>query len=397
MVMPLKLKTKNSNTEKIILGIDASNISFGGGFTHLSQILTHINLKKFKIEKVIVWSKQSTIYKLPKNNLIEYRSPFWINLPFAIRFIFQQIWLPFVLKISKCNILFSPGGIIPICYPFPTVSISQNMLPFDSNQSKLFGLLSFMRLKMFILYIMQLLSFKFSNGIIFLSNYAKENIPYNHNSLTKVIPHGIECRFKAVNRKQRNYDKLNKAEPIKILYVSELMPYKHQIEIVNAVYDLKCNGWHIELILVGKSFGKYGKKVESLVKKIDPKSFFLLYLGYVRFDDIHRIYNKADIFLFASTCENLPNILLEAMSAGLPVVSSSSRPMTDILGDSAIYFDSTSIDSIKNAIIKMILNKKLRSKMSIENKKKSLDYSWKKCSFDTFKFIENVWIKNNRN
>ena len=42
---------------------------------------------------------------------------------------------------------------------------------------------------------------------------------------------------------------------------------------------------------------------------------------------------RADLFVFASSCENLPNIVIEAMAAGLPIASSRRPPMPEVLED----------------------------------------------------------------
>jgi len=54
----------------------------------------------------------------------------------------------------------------------------------------------------------------------------------------------------------------------------------------------------------------------------DPEVRWVHYRGAVSYDALHQIYAEADIGNFASSCENLPIILLVTMAAGLPVVCS---------------------------------------------------------------------------
>ena len=56
-------------------------------------------------------------------------------------------------------------------------------------------------------------------------------------------------------------------------------------------------------------------------------------------DDLHQKYLDADLGLFASSCENMPNILLETMGAGLPIACSNRQPMPEILKNGGEYFD----------------------------------------------------------
>ena len=67
--------------------------------------------------------------------------------------------------------------------------------------------------------------------------------------------------------------------------------------------------------------------------------------------------------MFASTCENLPFIVLEAISYGLPVITTDKMPMNQIVAGQNIFFDSLDIKSIKN-IIKDNLNKEKLNKIS---------------------------------
>lgn len=54
------------------------------------------------------------------------------------------------------------------------------------------------------------------------------------------------------------------------------------------------------------------------------------HMGIVSHNEMVNIYNLADIGIFASTCENFPNILIEKMAAGLPCIVSNYGPMPEI-------------------------------------------------------------------
>ncbi len=67
-----------------------------------------------------------------------------------------------------------------------------------------------------------------------------------------------------------------------------------------------------------------------------------------------------DHFVFASSCENMPNTLVEAIAAGLPLACSRRGPMHEILGDTGLYFDPESHLSIAEAIRRLIDDPLLR-------------------------------------
>jgi len=173
------------------------------------------------------------------------------------------------------------------------------------------------------------------------------------------------------------------------------MPYKHQIELALAITALKKHGFPIEIRFIGPSWGWYSKEFNLLLKKLDPEQEFLKCSGSSSFKQLHEIYRTSDAFIFASSCENLPNILIEAMASGLPIASSNLGPIPEILGDSGIYFDPRNISSIVEAIRSLVNDDALRYKLAMISFEKSQAYSWEKNARKTFGFIEKA-IKNSK-
>lgn len=98
-----------------------------------------------------------------------------------------------------------------------------------------------------------------------------------------------------------------------------------------------------------------------------------------RAGNISSFYNNADIFVLSSLYEGFPNVLIEAMSYGLPVVSTNCNAgPSDIISHNINGF-LISLDDFENELfnklIKLMEDKKLRSKFSIESKKVINSYS----------------------
>ena len=83
----------------------------------------------------------------------------------------------------------------------------------------------------------------------------------------------------------------------------------------------------------------------------------------------------------------MPNILIEAMSSGLPIICSDLGPMKEFLKDSGLYFNPLSIIDLKKSILKMINDFNLREKLSNESYNLSFNYSWEKCAKNTLSYI----------
>ena len=373
--------------------IDATNIRQGGGLTHLSQLLHAGDPMAAGIRHVTVLANQATAAALPVRPWLSKVSSPWMDASLPRRMLGQQFQLPLAIKATKCDVLFSPGGTLPAWSHVPTVTMSQNMLPFEPVEAARFGRWSLMRLKMQLLRHSQGRSFRRAAGLIFLTGYAKAAITNALGCLTcptALVPHGIEQRFSQQPRVQRPIAQCSTANPFRVLYVSILMPYKHQAEVARAAHLLRTQGMPIEMRFVGAPWGDYGRQFRVLLDELDPVHEFLLWSGAEPFDALHAFYQDSDAFVFASSCENLPNILIEAMAAGVPVASSDRGPMPEVLGDAGVYFDPEVSASIADAFRRLAADDSLRSKLAELAWHKAQAYSWERCARDTFKFIAQV-------
>ena len=375
------------------LAIDASNIRQGGGVTHLSQILGVAKPDEAGFNQVTVWACRETIAQLPTKPWLIKISPPWAEAGIIRRFLGQQLQLGQEMSLRGCDALFSPGGTVPFSTHLPVVTMSQNMLPFEPEEAILFGRWSWMRLKMWLLRQSQGRSFKKADGLIFLTQYALEGVSSwlgKNKVMLALIPHGIESRFSAEPKLQRAINDYSFKQSFTFLYVSILMPYKHQIEVAKAASDLREAGIPIRIKFVGPDWGKYGHKFRKTLRQLDPLEEFLIWAGGMSFSELHKEYQGADAFVFASSCENLPNILIEAMTAGLPIACSKRGPMPEVLGNAGVYFDPLQAQDIANAMRTLMKNADLRTDLAAQAKVLSQNYSWHHCANETFEFIAAV-------
>ena len=382
--------------KKINLAIDASNIRQGGGVTHLTQLLKSVDIEKYNVSRVFVWASKGTASRYPERSWLTVLSPSWVDANPIIRFLCQFFLFHFYAKKNKCDVVFSPGGTISFIKILPVITMSQNLLPFEFSEMNKFGIMSGMWLKLFALRLLQSISFIRADGVIFLTKYAENCVKKGLFGLigdSSVVPHGIEQRFFVSDRNIKSLDSISRENPHKVLYVSITMPYKHQIEVARAVQMMRSRGTFLEISFVGPKWGDYHNKFMSVVNEIDPRGDYIKWLGEIPFDLLHNVYSAADSFVFASSCENMPNILIEAMSSGLPVASSDCGPMPEILGNSGVYFDPNDPTSIATALDKVIKGGDVIERMRKSACEKSKLYSWGRCGNDTFDFICRVAAK----
>jgi glycosyltransferase involved in cell wall biosynthesis len=382
------------------IGIDASNIRAGGGLTHLTEVLFNLFPAKFGIDKVIIWASKSTRSKIEKRDWLHiYYLPV-LDGSLPRRIWWQQITLPELLRAEHCNVLFSPGGIVPLMTRdrITTITISQNLLPFDDKAIAEYPL-SQPRLKLHlaILKFFQTLSFRRADGVIFLTKFAKNSVLEKTGSFlgrTQVIPHGLNPAFCSSPRIAKDIRTLSESQSFRFLYVSPVNYYKHQWDVAEAVGRLRRNGYPVSIDFVGPPSRAY-RRLEKTIRKWDPDSSYIRYVGAVEHAKMPEVYRMADAFVFASSCEAFGQILIEAMASGLPIASSDIGAGREILGDSAIYFDARDPASISSELEKLLQDPELRASMSQNNFEKAKQYSWISCADATFQFICQVYSDRN--
>lgn len=376
----------------MIVAIDASRSRSGGTIAHLEGILLNVPEELNDLE-VHIWSYQKCLDALPNRTWLHKHSPGLLEKSILHQLFWQKFLFPGEIRKNNCQVLFKTTA-SSICNFQPNATLSQDMLPFEPGETKRFGY-SFARIRLKILQKLYIKSIRSSNLAIFLTHYAARMIQKSTGKISNfiVIPHGVPDFFR-IKKEMINLKKLNKRDVVRIIYISEISPYKHQDKVLQAIYELNELGYKFNLDLVGGGRGIYFKKFKRLLIKCDPHLSYTKLYPFIKRDQLPSLIQNSDIFIFASSCENLPITILEGMASGKPIASSDRGPMPEVLGDTAFYFDPEDIESIKNCIKQIVESPDLVFEKVIKGMKRSEEYNWKNCSHDTF-FALNSLIKDN--
>jgi glycosyltransferase involved in cell wall biosynthesis len=270
--------------------------------------------------------------------------------------------------------------------------MSRNMLPFDWKELRRFGF-SWVALKLLILRWSQSYSFQHADGTIFLTRYAYDAVTEVTGPLdgrTAIVPHGVNARFQLPPRRQRTPGEVTASDPIRVVYVSTIDEFKHQWSVVKAIGHLRREGLPIRLDLYGSARASTLPRLTAALKRVDGKGEFIRYWGAVDYNEIHKCYAAADLCVFASSCENMPNILIESMAAGLPIACSNRGPMPEVLRDAGVYFDPENFASIADAVRQLAMAPQLRAEKAAAASAIAANFSWSRCAQETFEFLTKV-------
>jgi glycosyltransferase involved in cell wall biosynthesis len=371
------------------IGIDASNLRSGGSITHLANLLAAGDPRAHGIERVVVWSWRGLAERLAPRDWLELRCDPALEAPLWRRLVWQRRALP-RLAAESCDLLFAPGGSAPHGFE-PTVSMSQNMLPFEYRELARYGV-SRMALRLALLRISQARSFRRCRGLIFLSDYARRGVTakIGPHPRTAVVPHGIEERFRCEPRRVRALAACSASDPLRLLYVSIVDAYKHQWQVAEAVARLRAEGIPLAIDFVGPAYPPALRRLRAAQERLDPRGDFLRYVGPVSHEELPERYRRAEIFVFASSCENLPNIQIEAMASGLPIAAAARGPMPEILAGAGALFDPEHPESIADALRALASDPERRESCARAAYQLARDYSWERCARETWSFLASV-------
>jgi glycosyltransferase involved in cell wall biosynthesis len=142
-----------------------------------------------------------------------------------------------------------------------------------------------------------------------------------------VIPNGIrpsehDVSASAVERVHNEYG-IDPSTPT-VLYVSRLVPLKNPRVLVDAV-SKGLPDVEMDALLVGNGERSY---VSDLRDRADDRVRFLANLP---FEDLQALYHAADVFVMPSRSEGLPTVVLEAMNAELPIVTTPVGALADVI------------------------------------------------------------------
>jgi glycosyltransferase involved in cell wall biosynthesis len=374
----------------VIVGIDASNLRRGGGITHLVELLRACEPADSGFTRVIVWGGTSTLAEIEDRPWLDVRPV--VNKGAIRRVLWQMRALPRLARDADCDVLFVPGGSYSGWFR-PFVTMSRNLQPFEWSELRRSGW-SWMTLRLYLLRLFQTRTLRLADGVIFLTAYARNvvtpvlgrHVPAE----MAIIPHGISDRFISAPRAQIPADPGTAQRPFRLLYVSTIDFYKHQWHVVEAVAEVRARGVPVVLELVGPAYPPALRRLLKAIARWDPLGEFVTYTGPQPHASLYAKYAGSDVCVFASSCENMPNILLEGMASGLPIACSNRGPMPEVLGNAGVYFDPESAADIARALCELIDSPELRAQLARRAFDRVRVFSWRRCAHDTFEFLARV-------
>jgi len=371
-----------------LLVINALSALRGGGQTYIINFLDHLPEGDFKV-LLLVNSKNRDVFEKYSSDSIELHEAVWASKSIIHRTLWERFALPSFLSEHQATVYYAPGGVMTTKVPNGVISATalRNMLPFDERERKRFPLMSYIRFKLWLLRFVFFKSYNMADKVVFISEYSKsvvkEYIP-NIDEKSVVIPHGLNSLFLDSKETYKLPEYLQ--EDKFYLYVSILDVYKAQKEIIKAWKILNDEGFEYPLVLVGPKYNEYGEEVVAMIDELGLQGK-VIYLGQVEYEKLPGLYKASRALLFASSCECCPNILLEKLAAGKPVVCSNIEPMPEFGEDAAVYFDPYEPDTLVEQVKSLEEDEEKMKQLAEKAGKQALKFNWGETVEKTVDFL----------
>jgi len=383
------VSSKKQQTTRIL--INALSARQGGGQTYLINLLERFPADL--LAEVYVLAPESLALP-PNGSSIKRISVEWpVENPFG-RAVWEKLHLAKLASRLGADVLFCPGGIVGTCPPLgcKSVTMFRNMIPFNSTVRRKYRP-GYMKFRNFLLRKSLLESMAHADLVIFLSDYARGVIEREvrgqlRNAVT--IPHGVAPVFRDKARTNPAASYVNQWPGGYFLYASTLDYYKAQLQVVQAYALLKQKRPTPEkLVLAGPEYPAYGRLVREEIGKLALENDVVI-TGALSHSAMPAMYRNAVLNIFASECENCPNILIEALASGRPVFSSSYPPMPEFAGEAAVYFDPKSPRDLAEKLAAVLADQARMKDLAEKAQKQSQHYDWDISAHKTWRLIHQL-------
>lgn len=238
-----------------------------------------------------------------------------------------------------------------------------------------------------------------SDVVVTVSYSAKRDIiKYYGNKYTKkikIVEPGVNLEEYSnsliLNKKEEMYSKIGISKESEIIFtIGTLQKRKNIVNVIKAYNFYKDKNLNSKLVLV--IAGNPGIGYEEIIKEYEKSKYkkSIKILHYISEEEKILLYKISKIFIFPSLYEGFGMPIVEAMAAGVPVITSNISSMPEVAGDAALIINPYSINEISIAIEKYDTDKELRDKKIKKGYSQCQKYTWELSSRKIEKIYEEI-------
>jgi glycosyltransferase involved in cell wall biosynthesis len=370
----------------MIIGIDVSSTAYGTGVSNYTLNLVRHLLKNdhqnyyklfYSSLRIPVPSEISQLLKYKNVKIYNFRLPLTL-----LAFLWNHLHiLPIELFIGKCDIFHTSDWTQPPALKSKTLTTIHDLTPFLNPHWLHPKIVSTHYRKMY-------WASRKCQHFICVSQNSKNDLL---KIFSKINPQNCSVVYEAaedkygkflrlpVNIRNKKISAIEKQYGLKKFILSQgtREPRKNLTNLIAAfnIYHQNYPKTKVELAISGK-YG-WGKDVLHL------KNPYVKILGYIPEKDMVALHASALFLAYPSLYEGFGLPLIKSMKLGVPVLTSSTSSMPEVVGNSGILVNPTSIKEIYLGMQKLLSSSTLRKRLSLRAIKTSSKFSWDQTAQNT--------------
>jgi glycosyltransferase involved in cell wall biosynthesis len=219
--------------------------------------------------------------------------------------------------------------------------------------------------------------------IVTVSQFEKQQIMQKlkvPGQAVEVVYSGVSNRFST----PLNYDEqLRVKEQLKLpdrffFFLGSADPRKNMPTVLKAFAQLATSIRDVKLVIADVTPGL----VEAILRNTgEPELLDRIHcVGYIPVHDLPAVYHQSEVFLYPSLSESAGLPILEAMTCGVPVITSRTTAMPEVAGEAAFLVDPTSVEELTAAMKSALLDLPLRQQKIGAGLKRPALFTWERTA-----------------
>lgn len=297
------------------------------------------------------------------------RHPFLFYLWFDFR-------LPRILRQHKVDLFFSPDGYLSLRTPVKQLSVTHD-INFIHRPKDLPWLKSAYYNYFFPRFV------KRAERVLTVSNYSKEDIVRSLGIAAgkiDVAHNGINSLYIPISEEEKRQTRQKYAGGCDyFLFIGSLHPRKNVSGLLRAYDKFRSETDRpVKLIIAGGQMFKTSE-ISSIYKEMRHCEA-VIFTGRVSTDELKMILGSALCLTFVPFFEGFGIPVIEAMSAGIPVICSNTTSLPEVGGEAVQYVDPSSESQICDAMLRMAEDESLRQDLIAKGFRQKEKFSWDKTA-----------------
>lgn len=288
---------------------------------------------------------------------------------FFVRILMEQIYIPIICLKYGINLIHS------LHYSFPLLALGMKKIVTIHDLTFFIYPNLHILIKRYYFRFFIYMACKYADSIICVSDSTKKDLhKYIHSINAKLYVVPLAANVPKISNESINVVKTKYGiRKQYLLFIGTLEPRKNIVNLIKAYSRLECRSSY-QLVIVGKK-GWYYNDFFDIVNELSLIDS-VIFTGFVSTQEKFALLSHAVIFIYPSVYEGFGLPILEALSLGIPTITSNVSSMPEVAGNAAVLVNPLSIEDISKAIRLLLTTPTILHYFQEEGPKRASLFSW---------------------